>query len=61
MDHDFGRWKKHLFHILYFFRRLKKLLELTFNSNFKLKFLFSTGYECNLVYNNNNNNSILAN
>ena len=39
----------------------KILVELPCNSNFKLKFSCSTRDECNLVYNKNSNNCILAN
>ena len=39
----------------------KNLVQLPFNSNFKLKFSYSTRDECILVYNKNINNCILGN
>ena len=65
-NHDFGRWKQHLFDILFFTHLpkkiiLKNLVELPFNSTFDFKYLCSTGDEWNLVYNKNNNNCTLIN
>ena len=54
-NHDFGRWKQHLFDTLFFahFKKLllKNLIELPINTTFDLKFSCSTGDKWNLVYN----------
>ena len=51
----FGRWKQHLFNILFFAHYkiliFKKFLELPINTTFDLKFPCSTGDKWNLVYN----------
>ena len=65
-NHDFGIWKQHLFHILFFthLRKktiLKNLNELPFKSTFDVKFSCSTGVDWNLVYNKSSNNCILIN
>ena len=54
-NHYLGRWKEHLFNILFFthFKKfiLKYLVELPIRTTFDLKFSCSTGDEWNLVYN----------
>ena len=53
-NHHFGRWKQHLFDILFFanFKKciLKNLVELPIKTTFDLKFSRSTGDELNLAY-----------
>ena len=51
-----------IFYFLHLLKKLftKKLVELPFYLNFELKFSGSTGDDCNLVYNKNSNNYILA-
>ena len=52
---DFGRWKEHLFGILFFAHYkncvLKNLVALPINTTFNLKFSCSTGDEWNFLYN----------
>ena len=52
-NHDFVRWKQHLFDILFFahFKKfiLKNLVELLINTTSDLKFSCSNGDEYNLV------------
>ena len=54
-NQDFGRWKQHLFDVLFFTHLnkciLKNLVKLPINSTVDLKFSRSTGDEWNLVYN----------
>ena len=54
-NHDFGRWKQHIFDILFIahFKKyiLKNLVELPINTTFDLKLSCSTGDEWNLEYN----------
>ena len=54
-----------MYFMFYFYKSskkftLKNLLELLFNSTFRLKFSCSTTNEWNLVYNKNSNNYILV-
>ena len=55
-NHDFGRWKQHLFDILYstHFKKfiIKNLVQLPINTTFDIKISCSTGDELNLVYYN---------
>ena len=57
-NHDFGRWKHHLFDISFFayFKKciLKNSVELPINTTFDLRFSSSTGDEWNLLYNKKN-------
>ena len=54
-NHDFGRWKQHLFENRFFAHFkifiLKTLVELRINTTFDLKFSCSTGDEWSHVYN----------
>ena len=65
-NHEFGRWKQHLFDIILIFCTfpilcLKNLVELPINKIFDLNFSCSTEDEWNLVYNKKYNNFVPIN